>query len=81
MGEASFLRLSQHLSELGGTGKSHLAVAIARACIRAGARGRFHTAVDLVNGLGRSSRFRVTLAGGSWIRTSGSAQEGGVILC
>jgi len=34
-----------------GTGKSHLAVAIARACIRAGARGRFHTAVDLVNRL------------------------------
>ena len=34
-----------------GTGKSHLAVAIARACIRAGARGRFHTAVDLINWL------------------------------
>jgi DNA replication protein DnaC len=32
-----------------GTGKSHLAIAIARACIRGGARGRFHTVVDLVN--------------------------------
>jgi DNA replication protein DnaC len=32
-----------------GTGKSHLAVAIVRNCIRGGARGRFHTAVDLVN--------------------------------
>ena len=43
-----------------GTGKCHLAVAIARSCIRGGARGRFHTAVDLVNRLearaGRQSR-------------------------
>jgi DNA replication protein DnaC len=34
-----------------GTGKSHLAIAIARACIRGGARGRFYTVVDLVNRL------------------------------
>jgi DNA replication protein DnaC len=34
-----------------GTGKSHLAIAIARACIRGGARGRFFTVVDLVNRL------------------------------
>jgi DNA replication protein DnaC len=34
-----------------GTGKSHLAVAIARSCIRAGARCRFYTVVDLVNRL------------------------------
>jgi DNA replication protein DnaC len=33
-----------------GTGKSHLAIAIARACIR-GARGRFYTVVDHVNRL------------------------------
>jgi DNA replication protein DnaC len=42
-----------------GTGKSHLAIAIARACIRGGARGRFFTVVDLVNRLeaeARSSR-------------------------
>jgi len=39
-----------------GTGKSHLAVAVARACIRAGARGRFHTAVDLVNRLEAEAR-------------------------
>jgi DNA replication protein DnaC len=32
-----------------GTGKSHLAIAIARACIRGGARGRFYTVIDLVN--------------------------------
>lgn len=36
-----------------GTGKTHLAIAIARACIRDGARGRFYTVVDLVR---RSSR-------------------------
>jgi DNA replication protein DnaC len=34
-----------------GTGKSHLAIAIARACIRNGARGRFFNVVDLVNKL------------------------------
>jgi DNA replication protein DnaC len=42
-----------------GTGKSHLAIAIARACIRGGARGRFFNVVDLVNKLeaeGRAGR-------------------------
>ena len=42
-----------------GTGKSHLAIAIARACIRDGARGRFFNVVDLVNKLeaeGRTGR-------------------------
>jgi DNA replication protein DnaC len=42
-----------------GTGKTHLAVAIARSCIRSGARGRFYNVVDLVNRLeaeARSSR-------------------------
>ena len=34
-----------------GTGKSHLAIAIARALIRSGARGRFFNVVDLVNRL------------------------------
>ena len=34
-----------------GTGKTHLAIAIARACIRDGARGRFFNVVDLVNNL------------------------------
>ena len=39
-----------------GTGKSHLAMAIARACIRGGARGRFYTVVDLVNRLESEAR-------------------------
>ena len=39
-----------------GTGKSHLAIAIARACIRGGARGRFYTVVDLVNRLEDEAR-------------------------
>jgi DNA replication protein DnaC len=39
-----------------GTGKSHLAVAIARSCIRGGARARFYTAVDLVNRLEAEAR-------------------------
>ena len=34
-----------------GTGKTHLAIAIARACIRSGARGPFFNVVDLVNKL------------------------------
>lgn len=42
-----------------GTGKTHLAIAIAANCIRAGARGRFFNVVDLVNQLeaeGRSAK-------------------------
>lgn len=39
-----------------GTGKTHLAVAIARACIRQGRRGRFFNVVDLVNKLDAEAR-------------------------
>jgi DNA replication protein DnaC len=39
-----------------GTGKSHLAIAIARSCIRGGARGRFYIVVDLVNRLENEAR-------------------------
>ncbi|MEM9902145.1 MAG: IS21-like element helper ATPase IstB [Pseudomonadota bacterium] len=39
-----------------GTGKSHLAVGLARACIRSGERGRFFNAVDLVNKLDAEAR-------------------------
>jgi DNA replication protein DnaC len=39
-----------------GTGKSHIAIAIARACIRGGARGRFFNVVDLVNQLEAEAR-------------------------
>jgi DNA replication protein DnaC len=39
-----------------GTGKSHLAIAIARSLIRNGARGRFFNVVDLVNRLETETR-------------------------
>jgi DNA replication protein DnaC len=57
----NFLAHQRNVVLLGGTGtgKSHLAIAIARACIRGGARGRFFNVVDLVNRLeteGRSGR-------------------------
>lgn len=39
-----------------GTGKTHLAISIAPSCIRAGARGRFFTTVDLVNRLEAEAR-------------------------
>lgn len=39
-----------------GTGKTHLAIAIVRSCIRSGARGRFYNVVDLVNRLETESR-------------------------
>ncbi len=39
-----------------GTGKSHLAIAIAANCIRNGARGRFFNVVDLVNQLDAEAR-------------------------
>jgi DNA replication protein DnaC len=39
-----------------GTSKTHLAIAIARSCIRAGLRGRFSNTVDLVNRLEAETR-------------------------
>jgi IstB-like ATP binding protein len=39
-----------------GTGKTHLAIAIARSCIRAGLRGGFFNTVDLVNRLEAEAR-------------------------
>jgi DNA replication protein DnaC len=39
-----------------GTGKTHLAIAVARSCIRSGARGRFYNVVDLVNRLESETR-------------------------
>ena len=39
-----------------GTGKTHLAIAIARSCIRSGSRGRFYNVVDLVNRLEAETR-------------------------
>jgi DNA replication protein DnaC len=39
-----------------GTGKTHLGIAIARSCIRSGARGRFYNVVDLVNRLESEAR-------------------------
>ena len=39
-----------------GTGKTHLAIAIARSCIRSGSRGRFYNVVDLVNRLETEAR-------------------------
>ena len=39
-----------------GTGKTHLTIAIARSCIRGGARGRFYNVVDLVNKLEAETR-------------------------
>jgi DNA replication protein DnaC len=54
----SFLAQQRNAVFIGGTGtgKSHLAIAIARACIRGGARGRFYTVVDLVNRLESEAR-------------------------
>jgi DNA replication protein DnaC len=39
-----------------GTGKTHLAIAIARSCIRSGSGGRFYNVVDLVNRLETETR-------------------------
>jgi DNA replication protein DnaC len=55
---AAFLAEQRNAVLVGGTGtgKSHLAIAIARACIRGGARGRFYNVVDLVNRLENEAR-------------------------
>jgi DNA replication protein DnaC len=54
----AFLAQQRNLVLIGGTGtgKTHLAVGIARACIRGGARGRFFNVVDLVNKLEAEAR-------------------------
>ena len=54
----AFLEQQRNLVLVGGTGtgKTHLAVGIARACIRQGARGRFFNVVDLVNKLDAEAR-------------------------
>ncbi len=53
-----FLDHQRNLVLIGGTGtgKTHLAVSIARACIRNGRRGRFFNGVDLVNKLDAEAR-------------------------
>ena len=53
-----FLEQQRNVVLIGGTGtgKSHLTVAIARACIRNGVRGRFFNVVDLVNKLDAEAR-------------------------
>ena len=53
-----FLEQQRNVVLIGGTGtgKSHLAVATARTCIRNGARGRFFNVVDLVNKLDAEAR-------------------------
>ena len=56
--DGNFLTHQRNVVLVGGTGtgKSHLAIAIARACIRGGARGRFFNVVDLVNKLEAETR-------------------------
>jgi DNA replication protein DnaC len=64
-----FLRQQRNAVLVGGTGsgKTHLAVAIARSCIRNGARCRFYAVIDLVNRLeaetkaGRAGKIADTL--------------------
>ena len=51
LADFDFLESKRNIVLVGGTGKTHLAVAIARACIRKGARGRCYNVVDLVNHL------------------------------
>jgi DNA replication protein DnaC len=63
-----FIDLQRNAVLIGGTGagKTHLAIAIPRACVRAGKRGRFCNTVDLVNKLEAETRAgrRGRLAGG-----------------
>jgi DNA replication protein DnaC len=54
----NFIAQQRNIVLAGGTGsgKTHLAIAVARSCIRGGARGRFYNVVDLVNRLEAESR-------------------------
>jgi DNA replication protein DnaC len=58
LADGGFLAQQRNTVFIGGTGtgKTHLVIAIARSCIRAGSRGRFFTTVDLVNRLEAEAR-------------------------
>ena len=58
LAQSDFLSQQRNCVLVGGTGagKTHLAIAIARHCIRAGKRGRFYNTVDLVNRLEAEAR-------------------------
>jgi DNA replication protein DnaC len=56
LASGAFIAQQRNVVLVGGTGKTHLAIAIARRCIRSGSRGRFFTTVDLVNQLEAESR-------------------------
>jgi len=58
LASGGFLEQQRNVVLIGGTGtgKTHAAIAIARACIRRGARGRFFNVVDLVNKLEAETR-------------------------
>jgi DNA replication protein DnaC len=53
LGSGAFLEHQRNVVLIGGTGsgKSHLAMGIARSCIRGGAKARYFNVVDLVNKL------------------------------
>jgi DNA replication protein DnaC len=59
-----------------GTGKTHLAIGIARALIRAGTRGRFFNVVDLVNRL--EAETRAALRTTSPVSTSSSSTNSAI---
>jgi DNA replication protein DnaC len=54
--DGGFLATQRNAVLIGGTGKSHLAIAIGANCVRNGARVRFFTAIDLVNQLEAEAR-------------------------
>lgn len=54
--EGAMLETRRNVVLVGGTGKTHLATAIARQCIRDGGCGRFYNVVDLVNQLDAEAR-------------------------
>src|SRR4051794_38439206 len=58
LADGAFLAEQRNAVLIGGTGtgKSHLAIAIARSCIRGGARGRLYTAGDPLNQLENNAR-------------------------
>jgi DNA replication protein DnaC len=58
-----------------GTGRSHLAIAIARACIRNGTRGRFFNVEDLINRLESKTR-----QGRQWRLADYPARLGFIVL-
>ncbi len=83
LGTGAFLEAQRNVVLVGGTGtgKTHLAIAMGRACVRGGARVRFYNTVDLVNQLEAEARAGAPGASPTTCRGSTSSSSTSLATC